>query len=111
MGLGLDKDLPNHEGLAITYENAGWQKAGWTKVDWAKASLDIYWFKESFKEAVENVEAIRFDVSTYWPDYPRKGVTAWEIEYITKHPHLLEKTMFIKDGQPVTWTPAGFVKQ
>jgi hypothetical protein len=94
IGLGLDDDLTSLRGT-ITYKNAGWQQAGLTKVDWGKASCDNYYFKQSFMEAAQNADAIKFNLSSFNSAYPKPGITNFEFDYITSNPLLLQKTTFI----------------
>ncbi|MEZ4913582.1 MAG: hypothetical protein R2798_05955 [Chitinophagales bacterium] len=111
IGLGLDIDLPRHRGTgAITYKLAGWQQAGLTKVNWGRASVDDYYFFESFKESVKNAGAINFNVSNFDPYYPKPKVTNQEFNYIINNPSLLQKTTFIQNSDRVFWNGKEFVK-
>lgn len=53
-------DLAFHRGTgAITYKGVGWQQAGLTKVDWERASMDNFYFRQSFQAAqfiLDNVD-------------------------------------------------------
>ncbi|WP_437776712.1 SpvB/TcaC N-terminal domain-containing protein [Sorangium sp. So ce1097] len=110
IGLGLDKDLHRLKGTgAITYENGGWQRAGLTKVDWARAMLDNIAFQRSFHQAARNADKIRFDVTSFSLSHPKPGLTTWELETIVSNPSLLQKTMFVRNGQTVTWNGKDFV--
>lgn len=111
IGLGLDADLALHRGTgAITYKGAGWQQAGLTKVDWGRASMDNFYFKQSFTEAAQNAGAIKFNVSSFNPSYARPGITSFEFNHIISNPSLLRKTTFIKDGSSVFWNGTGFIR-
>lgn len=111
IGLGLAEDLASHRGTgAITYKAAGWQQAGLTKVDWGRASIDDYYFKESFIEASQNASAIKFNVSSFNPAYSKPGITNFEFNHIIGNSSLLQKTEFIKDGDTVFWNGAEFIK-
>jgi len=111
IGLGLYEDLSlvRFRG-AITYENAGWQTAGLTRVDFGKALVDRYWFERSFKEAVQNADAIQFEVTSFKVGYHQPGVTQWELTYLLERPDLLRKTTFIRNGKDVAWNGTGFVE-
>jgi hypothetical protein len=65
---------------------------------------------DSFKEAAENAAAIRFDVSSWKPNYPKPGLTQMELNHILATPSLLNKTTFIQNGGKVNWNGTGFVK-
>jgi RHS repeat-associated protein len=111
IGLGLDADLALHRGTGIiTYKNAGWQKAGLTSVDWGRASMDNYYFKESFKEAADNAGSIKFDVTNFNPFHPKPGMTNFEFNHVTSNPSLFQKTNFIQNGSRVNWDGKNFLK-
>lgn len=112
IGLALDADLALHRGTgAIIYKNAGWQQAGLTKIDWGKAAMSEYYFKESFKEAAQNADNIRFDVTNFKPDYAQPGVTNFEFNHIISNPQLLQKTTFVQNGQEVIWNGTKFINK
>jgi RHS repeat-associated protein len=104
IGLGIDDDLYNHRGKAIIWKDAGWQRAKLTKVDWGRAYMDKFYFQDSFREACENANYIRFDVTSFDPFYPKSGMTSFEFNHILKNQHLLSKTIFLQDNMPVRWT-------
>jgi len=111
IGLGIDEDLAFHRGTgAITYKKAGWQKAGLTKVDWGKAAFDEFSFKESFRDAAQNADAITFDVTNFNLTPAKRGVTNYEFDYIISNENLFNKTTFKSNGQDVKWDGAKFVK-
>ena len=110
IGLGLDVDLALHRGTgAVTYKNAGWQQAGLTRVDWGRASIDNYYFKNSFKEAAQNASSIRFNVTNFNLNYPRPGLTHFEFNHILSSPSLLKKTTFIQGSRNVFWDGMQFI--
>ena len=110
IGLGLDEDLMNLKGTgAITYKDAGWQQAGLTTVDVGKATEEA-WFKMSFREASQNADAIRFDVSSFVVGHPDSNLTAYELNHIANDPALFGKTTFIQNSGQVIWNGTGFVK-
>ncbi|WP_153799690.1 SpvB/TcaC N-terminal domain-containing protein [Foetidibacter luteolus] len=111
IGLGLDEDLIAHRFTdAITYKNAGWQQAGLTRVDWGRASIDDFYFKQSFYDAASNASNIRFDVSNFNPAFPQPGVTSFEFKHIINNPNLLQKTIFTQNGSQVFWNGSAFTK-
>ena len=111
IGLGLDEDLASHRGTgAITYLRGGWQQANLTKVDWGRASMDTYYFKDSFKDAAKNAGWINFNVSNFKVSYPKPGITNFEFEHIINNTSLLKKTTFIENGIEVFWNGAKFTK-
>ncbi|VXB36351.1 RHS repeat-associated core domain-containing protein [Flavobacterium sp. 9AF] len=111
IGLGIDDDLSLLRGTgAITYKNAGWQQAGLTKVDWGRSIMDNFYFKQSFKDAVQNANKIKFNVTNFDPNYIKPGITNFEFNYILSNPSLLQKTTFIQDGINVTWNGVKFIK-
>jgi hypothetical protein len=110
LGLDLEGDLANTRAAgAMTYEGGAWQKAGLTTVDWGRASVDNSWFRMSFREAAENADAIRFDVSNFSPACPKPGMTTFEFNHILDN-GLLPKTTFIQNGQTVIWNGSQFVR-
>ena len=110
IGLGLDVDLANLRGTgALSYKDAGWQRAGLTTVDWGRASVDPTWFRMSFKEAVQNADSVRFDVSNFSLNYSKPGMTNFELNHLLNNPSLLEKTTFFQNGKPVIWNGSKFV--
>ena len=111
IGLGLDVDLPFYRGTnAITYKSGGWQKAGLTKIDWGRASIDEYYFKQSFKEAAKNADAIKFNITNFDPAYPDPKITNFEFDFIRTNPALLQKTIFIRNGIRFYWDGTKFIK-
>jgi hypothetical protein len=109
IGLGLDSDLAFHRGTdAITYKGAGWQQSGFTKVDWGRASIDNYYFKESFIDAAGNASSIKFNVSNFNPFYAKPRITNFEFNHIISSPSLFQKTIFIQNGNNVFWNGTGF---
>lgn len=111
IGLGLDADLALHRGTdAITYKGAGWQQAGLTKVDWGRASMDDFYFKQSFQEAAENAGAIKFNVSSFDPFYHKPGITNFEFNHIINDPSLLQKTTFTQNSNQVFWNGTQFTR-
>ena len=62
-----------------------------------------------FQEAAKNADGIKFDVSSYDVDFPKPGVTAYELNQILGNSSLLDKTTFIRAGQKVIWSGSGFV--
>jgi hypothetical protein len=105
IGLGLDDALINLRGTgAITYKNAGWQRAGLTRVDWGRASMDDYYFRQSFNDAAKKADGITFDVTGFDPGYKGPSITSWEFKTIVEDPALFKKTTFIRDGEAVMWT-------
>ncbi|MEI6950354.1 RHS repeat-associated core domain-containing protein [Paraflavisolibacter sp. H34] len=112
IGLGLKEDLANFRRTdAITYLNAGWQVEGLTKVNWGRASIDDYYFRESFKEAANNASAIKFDVTHFNPFHTDPKMTNFEFNHITSNPTLMNKTTFIQNGSEVIWDGKTFNKK
>ncbi len=112
IGLGLKEDLSLHRRTgAIIYKEAGWQRAGLSNVDWGKAWIDEFHFKESFKQAAQNADAIRFEVTNFAPFYHKPGLTNYEFNHILANPSLMDKTTFIGDGNPVIWNGKEFIKK
>lgn len=101
IGLGLNKDLWRHGGMAITYQHGGWQKAGLTNIPWDQANHSLDKFKESFVQAATNADVIRFDVTSWNPDHSRPGVTLYEMQTIVGNSTLFQKTIFISNGSVV----------
>jgi hypothetical protein len=102
IGLGLDADLWRHTGTgAITYLRGGWQNAGLTNVHFDIATMFRDKFMQSFGDAAKNASAIRFDLTTFSPFFPKLGVTANELRAIIRDTSLLGKTTFTKHGKEV----------
>jgi hypothetical protein len=74
--------------------------------------VDSFYFKESFQEAARNAGAIKFNVSSFNPSYFKPGITTFEFNYIISNQSLLQKTMFIQNGNQIFLKgyPAGGIK-
>lgn len=108
IGLGVNQDLANHQGKALTWMD-DWQNAGLTEVSRAKAAYSESYFMDYFHEAAKNAQAIRFDVTNFKPNYPLPQITNYEFNTIIGNPSLLQKTTFYMGNQQVHWTGSGFV--
>lgn len=109
IGLGLDEDLGNFRRTgAITWQNAGWQNAGLTDVDFGRASMSDFYFKESFKQAAQNADFIKFDVTNFDPNYSKPGITNFEFDHIMNSTTLKEKASFYQAGKKVEWNGETF---
>jgi RHS repeat-associated protein len=109
VGLGLDEDLGNLNGV-ITYEENGWARVGLTGPYDASGPR----FFKAYEEAVAKADAIHFELSSFRAIGRAgevEGITERELRHIFEFEYgsLLGKTTFFIGGQSFRWNGSTWV--